>query len=310
MEPRGKEMMCPMAMEPPDTETVGPYRLLGVLGQGGMATVYRAEHIETKERVALKTVRRQSETHLASIRRDIHALSRLCHPNIVRVLDHGMSDGRPWYAMELLEGETLADHVDRLWTPSATPGSEPRSAPATASRPVAGGQLDWVLTFVRHLCEPLAFLHTHPECIVHQDLKPQNIFLVDGYTPKLMDFGISLRLADPTGRAVAEVPDVAGTPLYMAPEQIQRRVVDARTDLYALGCILYELLTGSPPFRPTPELDVLAQHLHIEPQTAITAGGRPAEGARCARARAPREKAPRSHWTCPGLGLSPRASRG
>ncbi|WP_163995275.1 serine/threonine-protein kinase PknK [Pyxidicoccus caerfyrddinensis] len=227
--------------------TIGPYRLHEVLGQGGMGVVYRGEHPETGEAVAVKTVRAASEVPLASIRREIHALRRLRHPGVVRIVAEGVTDGLPWYAMELLRGQTLR---------GASAGQEPG--------PVSPERLRFVLTLVRRMCAPLAFLHANG--LVHRDLKPENVFLRPDGTPVLVDFGIAARFGGSRGRETLDVGGaVVGSDAYMAPEQLRGGFVDARADLYALGCIFYELLTGRPPFLPGREGPVPHQHMHVAP---------------------------------------------
>jgi tetratricopeptide (TPR) repeat protein len=231
---------------------IGRFTLIEPVGHGGSSVVYRARDALTGEEVALKTVRTDSPGLHACFRREIHVLSRLRHPSIVRVLDHGAENGRPWYAMELLDGETLSDRNARLFG----------AAPSGDSRPAAAGALRETLTLIARLCEPLAFLHG--EGIVHRDLKPQNILVRRDGRPVLLDFGMVVRVAGASGRETSELPQLEGTPAYMAPEQIAGDLVDARSDLYALGCVLYELLTGRPPFVGN-NSEVLHQHLHAAP---------------------------------------------
>ncbi len=220
-------------------QSIGPYRVLDVLGQGGMGVVYRGEHRDSGEAVALKTVRVASESLLTSIRREIHALRRLHHPGVVRIVAEGVWQGLPWYAMELLSGQTLRDFLD------ARPPLQAR------------------LTLLRRLCAPLAFLHGNG--LVHRDLKPENVFLRPDGGPVLVDFGIAAQAGG--AREVLQVGGrVVGSEAYMAPEQIHGDFVDARTDLYALGCILYEAVTGRPPFLASRSAGgVLHQHLRRQP---------------------------------------------
>ena len=280
-------MVAPMqAASPP--QTIGPYRILEVLGEGGMAIVYRAERAGLTHDVAIKTVRVPDASHLAGIRREIHALIHVRHPGIVRVLDQGVEAGLPWYTMELLEGRTLADDIRAAW--SAPPDVAPTlvaptlvaSAPGThalaaamvvaldgrgqgTSRPLAGGaDLPHFLQVMRELCETLAFLHG--EGIVHRDLKPANVFLRGGVAPVLMDFGIAWRLPSAVGREVLDLPlPSAGTIRYMAPEQIVGKIVDARADLYSVGCILYEAVTGRLPFEAASNKEILVAQLFTKP---------------------------------------------
>ena len=258
-----------------EPERVGPYRVLGVLGRGGMGVVYRAEHLETGAVVALKTVSAVTGTLLDGLRAEIRALARLCHPGVVKIVDDGLDEGAPWYAMELLEGGTLAARIDAAWgraggterTTQVSPGprsdsAQPRApVPATAPPP----RREEVLRLVYQICE--ALVHVHGEGIVHRDLNPSNIFLRAGDDrPVLMDFGLVSRFRGAFGRESLEarVP-LMGTLEYMAPEQLRREPVDARADLYALGCILYQLLTGRTPFVGA-SATLGEQHLTVQPR--------------------------------------------
>jgi serine/threonine protein kinase len=265
-------------------QRLGRYRVVAPLGEGGMGVVFRGEDTETGEPVALKTVRVPYGSVLAGLRCEIHALTRVRHPGVVRIVDEGVEEGLPWYAMELLEGRTLEGYLRALWRPKETgntlaatlpgtpstapvaktagrldlaittpaqavtgPADEPAITAASSPRPAAAGRLGEALALVRRLCGPLAFLHGTG--IVHRDLKPANVFIRDDDSPVLMDFGLVSRAEGAVGREVIEVAgEVAGTAAYISPEQIDGRLVDARTDLYALGCILYEIVTGSHPF--------------------------------------------------------------
>ncbi len=233
----------------PALDVLGPYGLREVLGQGGMGVVYRAVHRDTGEAVAVKTVRVAAESMLAGLRREIHALSRLHHPGVVRILAQGVQDGRPWYAMELLQGQTLRGHLDAL-----------RARREAGEAPPLGP----TLAVLRRLCEPLAFLHGNG--LVHRDLKPENIVLRPDGVPVLVDFGFAAQVGASRGREVLEVAgSIAGSEAYMAPEQIRGESVDARTDLYALGCILYEVATGQPPFTDPRAGKILFQHVQRRP---------------------------------------------
>ncbi|MCE9667489.1 protein kinase [Myxococcus stipitatus] len=227
--------------------TLGPYLLLEVLGQGGMGVVYRGRHPDTGEAVAVKTVRAAAEVPLASLRREVHALRRLRHPGVVRIVDEGVEAGLPWYAMELLRGQTLR-----------------QATPPPSTEPLKEARLRAALTLARGLCSALGFLHANG--IVHRDLKPENVFLRPDGTPVLMDFGIAARFGGSRGRETLDVSGaVVGSDTYMAPEQLRGDYVDARADLYALGCLLYEQLTGRPPFVPGREGPLPHQHLHLSP---------------------------------------------
>jgi serine/threonine protein kinase/tetratricopeptide (TPR) repeat protein len=277
---------------------IGPFEIVGMLGEGGMGVVYGAIDPATSTRVALKTVSSVELPLLASLRREVHALRRLTHPGIVRVLETGVDDrGQPWYAMELLEGATLAALRDALFhqigdlalTYDSIPmSSDAKTVPIVKHAPrvpvsiilpaqglrakVAGGHLPRVLAVVRRLLATLAYIHG--EGVVHRDLKPNNIFLRDGDLPVLVDFGLAHRSGGTMGREVFDVAhEVVGTPAYMAPEQIRGDFVDSRADLYAVGCLLHELLTSVPPFTGPPSI-ITEQHLAIpaEPPSRIVDG--------------------------------------
>jgi tetratricopeptide (TPR) repeat protein len=234
------------------TRTLGSYQLLDPLGQGGMGVVYRARHLSTGAQVALKTVRLPEPGMMRSIRREIHALRRVRHPGVVQVLEEGVEDGLPWYAMELLEGESLRQRMTSWWR-------EPLGPPRT---PGAGRLLEG-LSLVRRICAALAVLHG--EGIVHCDLKPDNVLIRQDGQPVLMDFGLVSAFSGVKGReSLGAGGTVEGSFGHMAPEQARGELVDARVDLYALGCMLYELVAGRPVF-PGEGWEVLRRHLQETP---------------------------------------------
>ena len=269
-------------------DAIGPYRIVSRLGGGGMGVIYRAVHAENGRAAAVKTVRSTNRAHLSSIRTEIHALSRLENPGVVRILDQGIAEGLPWYAMELLEGTTLRDWIDLTWPDARKPANPPLptadtaietprgdgavSVPARAPAPAlsalrssaANGRLDEVLRLFSKICSSLAFIHG--EGIVHRDLKPANVFVRDDGNPVLVDFGLASSSRDAIGRARIEIGgELMGTVPYMAPEQVRAEPVDARTDLYALGCMLYEALTGQVPFSSSTPDETAAKHLYQWP---------------------------------------------
>lgn len=261
--------------EVPAPQELGPYRLQGVLGSGGMGIVYLGIHQETGERVALKTVRATHTATLASIRREVQSLSRIHHPGIVRIIAHGVFEGFPWYAMELLEDRTLKELIEQHYGDSDARATTPRGGSASmfAWSPKAhrnhGASLARLparplLERVLRLCAPLAYLHG---CgLVHRDLKPGNIFIRDNGTVVLGDFGVAVEFGGAYGREVLQADGAGlGTLLYMAPEQIRGDLVDARADLYALGCILYECVTGFVPFIGSSSRIIRRRHLQEPP---------------------------------------------
>jgi serine/threonine protein kinase len=267
-----------------DPLQIANYQVVDVLGRGGMGVVYEAVH-ENGEAAAVKTVRVATESTLESIRREILMLRELRHPGVVGIRDHGVEgDGTPWYAMDLLHGRTLRDDL-RVWFPApdgpddSTRDLKKGSGTSDRVEPVAIAprrapprpppySLRHVATLFRLICEPLSYVHG--QGVIHRDLSPNNIFLVSvngADRPVLFDFGLAAQFAAAEAREVLEFGGYAlGTIHYMAPEQARGEVVDARADIYSLGCILYEALTGRPPFLDEGKRAVLLQHLEDAPK--------------------------------------------
>lgn len=212
----------------------GKYRIEGALGSGAVGTVFSATELSTGRRAAVKIWHSTGEEKQSRARfvREAKALNTLKHPNIVEVYGAGLFEDQPYVAMEFLEGETLEDQL----------------APTLPLAP------DDVVYMARQILSALAFAHKHG--VVHRDLKPENIFLAsvpDGRPRvKLLDYGLAKFLGagdDPLGGAqITMTGMVMGTPLYMPPEQAAGAKVDLRVDVYAAGCILFEMFSGRLPF--------------------------------------------------------------
>ncbi|MBX7113126.1 MAG: protein kinase [Myxococcaceae bacterium] len=230
------------------------FQIEGHLASGGMGDVYRAAHIYLKRPIALKLLKRSfagDQDMWARFQREAELVSQLESPFIVRVFDFGRtSSGQPFLAMELVDGITLDQLLER----------EKQLTPERA------------ITLMTQVCEGLH--EAHAMGIIHRDLKPPNIILGkrrDGSeVAKILDFGIA-RLADTTQQqaSLTQMGMVVGTPAYLAPEQALADVLDARTDIYALGCVLFELLTGRPPFVTENLQKLVAMHLTEAPPDPV-----------------------------------------
>ncbi len=253
--------------------TVPGYEILGELGRGGMGVVYKARQLRLQRTVALKMILngvKADSRDLDRFRAEADAIARLQHPNIVQIYDVGETEGRPYFVLEFVAGGSLAEHLQN--TPQPV-----RSA----------ARMIEVLARAVHAA--------HASGVIHRDLKPANILLMDGgdgaadesgdpsplasrlasFVPKITDFGLAKCETGegklPNRRGPTITGELLGTPNYMAPEQamVPRQPVGPATDVYALGAILYELLTGRPPFTGETPLATVLQVLHNEP-VAVT----------------------------------------
>ena len=224
-------------------EKIGRYEVLETLARGGMGVVYKAQDPLIDRVVAIKTLGFglspiEAEAFRKRFAREAKSAGRLNHPNIVTIHDMGESDDGAYIAMEFLEGRTLRDILDSgVVLPPAV-----------------------IADIVVQVADGLAFAHQND--VVHCDIKPANIMVLENGTVKIMDFGIA-RL--PTGSRTF-AGNVLGSPRYISPEQIVGRPVDARSDIFALGAVLYEMLTGVPPFAGTAIDEILYQVINEKPQ--------------------------------------------
>ncbi len=214
------------------------YRLERRLGEGGMATVFLAEDLKLHRRVAVKVMKPEVSQASGPDRflREIEIVAHLSHPHILQLHDSGHRDGLLYYVMPHVEGESLRERLDRE-----------RQLP-----------VDEAVRIAREVADALQHAHSHG--VIHRDIKPSNILLSEGHA-LVADFGVARALHETGDRWATATGLAVGTPAYMSPEQATGAMtIDARSDLYALGCVLFEMLAGQPPFiGPTPQA-VLAKH--------------------------------------------------
>ena len=233
-------------------QTVSHYRILEKLGEGGMGVVYLAEDVNLGRRVAIKFLSAQDHHYRARFLREARAVSTLSHQNIAHIYEYGeAADGQPFIVMELVHGKTLHDLLNEsaltVWD---------------------------AVRIIEAVCEALSEAHSHG--IIHRDIKPSNVIVTERGQVKVLDFGLVKHLNDEQSSAAN--PDaqtllatrtrsniVVGTPLYLSPEQATSGIVDGRSDLFALGALLYECITGQPAFNGSSVLEIGAQVIHVNP---------------------------------------------
>ncbi|MBE2182700.1 MAG: protein kinase [Anaerolineae bacterium] len=220
-------------------QQIGQYKIVGQIGHGGMATIYKAYHARLDRYVAIKVLHQgflQDENFLARFEREARIVAKLEHPNIVPIYDFADVDGQPYLVMKYLEGHTLK---------------------AMSAR--NGVSLNEILRIMPPIASALDFAHR--DGVLHRDIKPSNIIIGEDGTPYLTDFGLA-RMAQ-MGESTLSADVLLGTPNYISPEQAMgRRDVDARTDLYSLGVVLYELVTGRVPFNADTPYAVIHDHIY------------------------------------------------
>ena len=221
------------------------YRIERQLGQGGMATVYLAQDVRHDRKVALKVLRPELSAILGADRflQEIKTTANLQHPHILSLFDSGEAEGLVFYVMPYVEGESLQDRLARE-----------HQLP-----------IDDALRIAREVGDALH--HAHGHGVIHRDIKPENILLQGGHA-LVADFGIALAAAKTGGSRMTETGMSLGTPTYMSPEQAMGdRTLDARSDIYALGCVLYEMLAGEPPFTGPTAQAIVARVMTEEPRS-------------------------------------------
>ncbi len=225
--------------------TIGRYRVLRKLGEGGMGTVYEAEDEVLGRRIAIKRLKATDDSGRRRFWREARAAARLSHPNVCQLFEVGEDAGGPFLAMELLSGEPLSERLQR-------------------------GPLDLAETVSLGSGMLAALQALHAAGLAHRDLKPSNVYLTP-HGARLLDFGLvralpaNLVQALDSGSGITHDDQLVGSPRYMAPEQILGGDVDARTDLFAAGAVLYEALAGRPAFEGRKLVEVLTATLHDEP---------------------------------------------
>ncbi len=219
------------------------YRIERELGQGGMATVYLAEDLRHDRKVAIKVLRPELAAVIGAERflREIKTIATLQHPHILGLIDSGQANGTAWYVMPFVEGESLRDRLRR----------EKQLSIADALR------------LATEVASALDYAHRHG--VIHRDIKPENILLHDG-SALVADFGIALVVSSAAGNRMTETGMSLGTPHYMSPEQAMgEREITVRSDVYALGCVTYEMLTGDPPFIGSTAQAIIAKVMTEKP---------------------------------------------
>src|SRR5579885_1737414 len=228
------------------------YEIESVLGLGGMSIVYKAKHRLMNRTVAIKMLHGKLKEDVTSLERfklEAQAASSLSHQNIITVYDFGVTDdGEPFFVMDCLEGESLEDLIER----------KPNLP------------LERALPIFKQICAGLDA--AHKKGIVHRDLKPANVVLIreqDGSElVKIVDFGIAKILpgAGIEQQQLTKTGEIFGSPIYMSPEQCLGKELDTRSDLYAFGCLMYDVLAGGPPFRGESILETMNMHVNEAPR--------------------------------------------
>lgn len=222
-------------------EFAGRYSVRSPIGEGAFSVTYRAIDTSLQREVAIKVLREQYASHQgfdSRFEREARSAARISHPNVISVYDYGRQGTMPYIVMQLVDGPNLKEYVRE-------------EGPLTTEE---------AINFARQILEGLAAIHD--EGIVHRDVKPQNVLIDEGLQAKITDFGVAFVTVDP---GLTETGMAVGTAAYMAPEQAAGDVVGPPTDLYAVGVILYELLTGRLPFAGENPVQVMYRHVNEMP---------------------------------------------
>lgn len=244
---------APLAMRPGDT-ILGKFKIVELLGQGGMGSVYRVDHLYLGRQFALKCLNKQQANDVSwrRFQNEAKAASKLDHPNLIKVHEFDlMPDGRPFILMDLVNGATLEDLTKSI-------GSLPVDRAVDIMIQVA-----------------FAIQYAHDQGIIHRDLKPTNIMVIppenegEKESVKLVDFGIAklTGIDEFNQQTLTKTGEIFGSPLYMSPEQCTGVMVDHRSDLYSIGCVFYDMLTGAPPFIGENALSTMMKHQTEAPLT-------------------------------------------
>jgi len=241
----------------PDAVIGGVYRIIDLIGRGGMGEVYLARHVALGKKCALKVIPPDQVTQIGWLRfqQEAKAVAKFDHINLVRVTDLGLHEGcLPFYAMDYVEGKNLAEIL-------ADSGRLPLPA---------------VLDIFIQVCEGVDYSHRHD--ILHRDLKPANIMLTETNSEKpvvkILDFGLAkLTKHDRTKQSLTSIGEVFGSPFYMSPEQCSGDKLDRRSDIYSVGCTIFECLTGQPPFTDKIAAAIINRHLSAEPPALESIAG-------------------------------------
>ena len=219
-------------------ENIGPYRIVEQLGQGGMATVYKAYHASLDRYVALKALHpafNEDKTFATRFQREARVVAKLEHPHIVPVYDYAEHENRPYLVMKFIEGQTLKARLDQGALSS-----------------------DEIADIVDAVGSALAY--AHKQGILHRDIKPSNVLLSNDGQIYLADFGLA-RIAQ-SGESTMSSDSIMGTPQYISPEQAMgKKDLDARTDLYSFGVMLYEMVVGQVPFSSDTPFAIIHDHI-------------------------------------------------